>query len=55
MPAFLEATGQHVKEIEAAFRARAEAQRKAWQEAIDKLHKSLRASPTIAATKSRRP
>ena len=40
--AFLEATGQQVKEVEAAFRARAEAQRKAWHEAIDKLHKSAK-------------
>ncbi len=38
--AYLNATGQQAKEQEAAFRARADAQRKAWQEAIDKLHKS---------------
>jgi hypothetical protein len=42
VPAFLEATGQQVKEVEAAFRASAEAQRKAWDEAIDKLHKSAK-------------
>ena len=42
VPAFLEATGKQVKEVEAAFRARAEAQRKAWHEAIDKLHESAK-------------
>lgn len=38
--AYLDATGRQAKEQEAAFRARADAQRKAWQESIDKLHKS---------------
>lgn len=42
VPAFLDATGQHVKEVETAFQARAEAQRKAWHEAIVKLHKSAK-------------
>jgi hypothetical protein len=42
VPAFLDATGQQAKEVEAAFRARAEAQRKAWDEAIDKLDKSAK-------------
>lgn len=42
VPAFLEATGQQVKEVEAAFRARAEAQRKAWHEAINKLNSSAK-------------
>jgi hypothetical protein len=42
VPALLEATGQQVKEVEAAFRARADAQRKAWHEAIDMLHKSAK-------------
>jgi len=37
---FLDATDRQAKEQEAAFRARADAQRKAWKEAIDKLHKS---------------
>ena len=40
VPAFLDATGQQVKEAEAAFRACADVQRKAWHEAIDNLHKS---------------
>lgn len=43
VPAFLEAAGQQAKEIEAAFRARAEAQRKAWHEAIEQLNKSAKA------------
>jgi hypothetical protein len=38
--AYLEATGQKAKEQEAAFRACAEAQRKAWHDTIDRLHKS---------------
>lgn len=33
---------KQAKEVEAAFRARAEAQRKAWDEAIDKLHESAK-------------
>jgi hypothetical protein len=37
---YLDATGQQAKEQDAAFRACADAQRKAWHEAIDKLHKS---------------
>jgi hypothetical protein len=43
VPAFLEAAGQHAKELEAAFCARAEAQRKAWHEAIEILHKKAEA------------
>ncbi|WP_052699464.1 hypothetical protein [Hyphomicrobium sp. 99] len=39
---FLNATDQQAKEQEAAFRARADAQRKAWKEAIDKLHSSAK-------------
>ena len=39
MPAFLDATGKQITEVEAAFRARADAQRKAWHETIDTLHK----------------
>jgi hypothetical protein len=38
--AYLDATGKQVTEQEIAFRARADAQYKAWEEAIDKLHKS---------------
>ena len=37
---FLNTIDQQAKEQEAAFRGRADAQRKAWKEAIDKLHKS---------------
>jgi hypothetical protein len=42
VPAFLEATGKQVKEVEAAFRARADVQRKAWHDAIDMLHRSAK-------------
>lgn len=42
VPSYLDATGQQVKEAEAAFRACADVQRKAWQEAIDNLHKSAK-------------
>ena len=37
---YFEVTGKHVKDQQAAFAARATAQHAAWQEAIEKLHKS---------------
>jgi hypothetical protein len=40
---YVEAAGKQVDVERAAFEARAAAQRKAWQEAIDKLHKSATA------------
>lgn len=38
--AYLETVGKQVTEQETVFRARADAQNKAWQQAIDNLHKS---------------
>jgi len=38
--AYLDAVGKQVREQESVFRVRADAQSKAWQEAIERLHKS---------------
>jgi hypothetical protein len=41
--AYLEAVGEQVTEQESVFRARADAQSKAWQQAIDNVHKNAAA------------